>query len=146
MKKEYSAGIIVFYDLMVDDQIQRIYLILHYPRGHWDLPKGKLEKDETNMQAAIREVKEETGLEVTIIPGFEQSLSYMFKDQEGHLVQKTVTFFVGKSSTTDVSLSHEHINYQWLSLRDALKQVTYVNARQLLSMADQFLSGLESSG
>ncbi|MBA3954990.1 NUDIX domain-containing protein [Candidatus Dependentiae bacterium] len=138
MKKEYSAGIIVFYETQLPDRLERTYLILHYHKGHWDLPKGKLEGAETNLEAAVRELKEETGLTVTLIPHFEQSLSYLFKDNQGILVSKEVTFFLGKASTQSVILSPEHSSYEWLSLKDALKQVTYSNAQQMLRMADQY--------
>lgn len=143
MKKEYSAGIIVFHDVNKSDRIEREYLVLHYRKGHWDLPKGKLEGDETNIQAAERELMEETGLTVQIIPPFEQSLTYIFKDFDGMLVSKEVTFFVGKAANMDVTLSREHTDYQWMPLRDALKRVTYSNAQQLLSMADQFIGSFE---
>ena len=123
MKKEFSAGVIVYYEELVNDRIARMYLLLYYRHGYWDLPKGKLEKDETNLQAAIRELKEETGLEAMLLPGFEQSLSYMFKDPSGELVHKTVTFFVGIVNTKDVTLSHEHLSYKWLSVSDALQEL-----------------------
>lgn len=143
MKKEYSAGIIVFYEVPLADKIQREYLVLHYRKGHWDLPKGKLEGNETNIEAAVRELEEETGLTVSVFPTFEQSLSYIFKDFDGVLVSKEVTFFVGQANTQKVLLSREHTSYKWLPLRDALKEVTYANAQQLLSMADHFISSLE---
>jgi bis(5'-nucleosidyl)-tetraphosphatase len=139
MKKEYSAGVIVFYETQVDAAVERKYLILHYRKGHWDLPKGKLEDNETNLEAAVRELEEETGLTATLLPDFEQSLSYLFKDATGTLITKEVTFFIGKASTQEVTLSPEHTAYQWLSLKDALKQVTYSNAQQMLRMADQFI-------
>ena len=101
----------------------RMYLLLNYRRGYWDLPKGKLEKGETNLQAAIRELKEETGLGGEIHEGFEQSLSYMFKDPDGDLVQKTVTFFVGKASTKEVILSYEHLSYKWLPYKEAVAKI-----------------------
>lgn len=140
MKREYSAGVVVFYQETTDTE--RLYLLLHYPKGHWDLPKGKLEPGETALQAAQRELKEETGLTVAILPGFEQTLSYIFKDMQGNLITKQVTFFVGKSLTQQVTLSHEHLDYQWLALKPALAQVTYANAQQMLRMADQFIEKL----
>lgn len=139
MKKEFSAGVIVYYEDLINDRVVRLYLLLYYRHGYWDLPKGKLEEGETNLQAAVRELREETGLEADILPGFEQSLSYMFKDPTGELVHKTVTFFVGTVHTKEVALSHEHISYKWLSVRDALQELTYPNAQQVLAMADHFV-------
>lgn len=139
MKKEYSAGVIVFYEIQQEDRLDRKYLILQYHKGHWDLPKGKLEGHETHKEAAIRELQEETGLTATLMPHFEQSLSYLFKDLHGNLVSKEVTFFLGKAETQQVILSHEHLSYEWLSLKNALKQVTYANAQQMLRMADQYI-------
>ncbi len=143
MKREFSAGVIVYHNEIVNDRPVRMYLLLNYRRGYWDLPKGKLEKGETNKQAAIRELKEETGLEASIAEGFEQSLSYMFKDPSGELVHKTVTFFVGKSSTKEVTLSYEHLSYKWLPFKEAVEELTYVNAQQMLSMADHFVGTVE---
>ncbi len=139
MKREFSAGVIVYYNDIVNDQPVRMYLLLNYRRGYWDLPKGKLEKGETNLQAAIRELKEETGLEAHILEGFEQSLSYMFKDSDGELVQKTVVFFVGRASTRQVTLSYEHLSYKWLPYKEAVQELTYPNAQQILSMAEHFV-------
>ena len=146
MKKEFSAGVIVYYDEKVNDQPTRLYLLLNYRRGYWDLPKGKLEQGETNLQAAIRELKEETGLVAEIHEGFEQSLSYMFKDPDGDLVQKTVVFFVGKVETKEVILSHEHLSYKWLPYKETVQQLTYANAQQTLTMADHFVTTLVKHG
>ena len=142
MKREFSAGVVVYYDDIYNDQPVRLYLLLNYRRGYWDLPKGKLEKDETNLQAAVRELKEETGLEAVIHHGFEQTLSYMFKDPTGVLVHKTVTFFVGRASTKEVVLSHEHLSYKWLPYKEALEFLTYTNAQQIVAMADHFVEML----
>lgn len=143
MKKEFSAGVIVYYTDVVNDIPTRFYLLLLYRRGYWDLPKGKLEAGETNLQAAKRELKEETGLEAHIHEGFEQSLSYMFKDSTGSLVQKSVTFFVGHAEKHEVTISEEHLSYKWLPYRDAYRTLTYPNAQEILAMADHFVEALE---
>jgi len=137
MIKEHSAGVIVYH---VDQFNHRTYLLLHYISGHWDLPKGKLENHETEEQAAIRELHEETGLTGTIIPGFKQSLSYIFKNRDGSIVSKDVSFFVGPVTKQEITLSSEHIGYKWLPLRDALDQLTFKNAQQILKLADHYVT------
>jgi bis(5'-nucleosidyl)-tetraphosphatase len=138
MKHETSAGALVYkYN---KDTNSLWYLVLKTASGYWDFPKGKLEDAETPQEAAQREVKEETGLDIVLDTGFEQSLSYYFKDKQGILISKTVTFFVAPAPTQQhVTLSYEHLEHKWLTLQEALKQLTYNNARQLLVMADRFV-------
>lgn len=137
MKTEQSAGIVVYYHNPEDNKFY--YLLLHYIGGHWDLPKGKMEPGETLEEAAIREVFEETGLKVTPIPNFSESISYYFRNQNREMVDKSVTFFVGEVNKTDVQISHEHQGYEWLEVGPAFKRLTYNNARNLLSMVNQFV-------
>ncbi|MGE0207000.1 MAG: bis(5'-nucleosyl)-tetraphosphatase [Candidatus Babeliales bacterium] len=137
MIKEFSAGLVLY----TYKNNTREYLLLHYQSGHWDFPKGHIEPGESKYEAALRELKEETGLEATILDGFEESFSYFHhlpKTEE--LAHKTVYFFIGVASSKEVILSHEHINYVWLSFKEALKQLTYDNAQELLQKADDFLN------
>lgn len=156
MKEESSAGVILF-ALSTKDKSQEIsgnnnsensdnlenkeilYLLLNYPRGYWDLAKGKIEKGETKKETALRELKEETGLEAKLLDDFEQILHYYFKSPEGELIYKTVTYFVGETTDFNVTISHEHIGYEWVNLPKALSQLTYTNAQQVVSRADHFI-------
>jgi 8-oxo-dGTP pyrophosphatase MutT (NUDIX family) len=137
MRHERSAGIIAYYDDPTRER--RLYLMLRYPSRYWDFSKGRLEANEGNRDAAIRELHEETGLSVDLIPSFEYTVSYDFRDRDGVQVHKTVTFFVGKATDTQIILSVEHEEFAWLGLGEALKLLTYHNARQALQLADQFL-------
>lgn len=134
MIEQYSAGILVY--SIKDYEIQ--YLILHYVSGHWDFAKGKLEPGETKLQAAHRELSEETGLTAQVIPGFEESLTYIFKER-GKMIKKTVTFFVGKTEQQGIRLSREHQGYLWLPFEKAYEKLTYNNAKEMLKNADEFL-------
>lgn len=138
MIEQQSAGIITF--AKKDQEIN--YLILHYLSGHWDFAKGKLEPGETATQAAVRELQEETGLQATIIPGFEESLSYVFKER-GQMIHKTVTFFVGQTAQEPVKLSREHKAYAWLPFEQAHRELTYANAKVILDNAHQFIKKIE---
>ena len=135
MPQEKSCGAIVF--IRQKDGIK--YLLLHYDAGHWDFPKGKQEKNEKEEQTALREIKEETGLEdVELIDGFRESVKYFYKKNE-ETVFKEVIFFLAETHTDAVTLSNEHIGYAWVGYEHAEKKLTFNNAKELLGKANQFL-------
>ena len=135
MIKQNSAGIIVFREKKHNNE----YLLLHYESGHWDFPKGKIETGETELEAAKRELNEEAGIEAEIYDGFKKKIEYMFTNSSGELVSKSVVFFVGKAKTDNIKLSFEHIGYKWLPFDDAIKQLTYKTAREILEKANSFI-------
>lgn len=130
----FSAGIILFRA----QKNMHEYLVLHYPHGHWDLVKGKIEKGESQEQAALRELKEETGLTATLLDGFYEQYHYFFK-QDGNLIKKTVYFFMGETAGESVTLSAEHIGYAWLPFDQAMDRLTFENTQRVLEKAEQFL-------
>ena len=113
------------------------FLLLNYPTGHWDFVKGKIERGETLHQTAIRETKEETGIsDLEFVEGFEEKINYNFQF-EGELILKEVVFFLAKTKTPTVNVSHEHLDYAWLDYEKALQKVTYQNAKNILSKANR---------
>ena len=131
MSKEVSAGIVVFNNGK--------YLLLHYEAGHWDLPKGHVEKDENLKDAALRELEEETSIaNVEFIDKFKEHIHYFFK-RKGELVSKDVYFFLAKSKNQVVKLSEEHIAYEWLHFDKALEKLTFDTAKNVLRKAHEFL-------
>lgn len=140
--EQFSAGLVLY----TDNNKTREYLLLHYLSGHWDFPKGKIEPGESKEQAALRELKEETGLSADIVEGFERSLGYWFKDyKSGELVYKTVYFFIGYTDQTNVTLSSEHIDYIWLPYDQAHAYTTFENARHILEKVEYFLNAAQHS-
>ena len=134
MKEEVSAGIILF-----NDNEDRKFLLLNYPSKHWDFVKGKMENGETSHETALRETKEETGiLDVEFLDGFEEEIEYYFR-AENQDIHKKVIFFLGKTKTLDIILSHEHLDFIWLDYDNALNKITYENAKNLLKKSKKFL-------
>jgi len=135
MKEERSAGVVIF--LEKPEGIH--FLLLNYPTGHWDFVKGKIEEGENNHQTAIREAKEETGIsDLEFIEGFEEKINYNFQF-EGELIHKEVVFFLAKTKTSKVIVSHEHLDYAWLDYENALKKITYQNAKNILSKVNNLI-------
>ena len=135
MQKEISAGIVLYND--DNDEVQ--FLVLKYPGGHWDFVKGKMENSEEPKQTAIRETKEETGIiDVEFIDGFNEEISYTFyvKNEE---IDKKVIFYLGKTKSTEIVLSHEHLDFAWLNLKDAMDRITYENAKIVLTKENNLL-------
>ena len=136
MIEETSAGIVLFRK----EGSKNLFLLLHYPSGHWDFVKGKMEKDETIHETAIRETKEETGIiDVKFLDNFEEWIEYNFQYQ-GELVYKKVVFFLAETNTKDVKISHEHLNYTWMDYNTAIEKTTFDNAKTVLTKAQMLLS------
>jgi bis(5'-nucleosidyl)-tetraphosphatase len=133
--KEKSAGIILY----LEKPEGRLFLLLNYPTGHWDFVKGKIEQGEDEYQTAKRETKEETGIsDIEFIDGFKENINYNFQF-EGELIYKEVVFFLAKTKTETVKVSHEHLDYIWLNYNNAMKKITYQNAKNILSKANILL-------
>lgn len=139
-KIEKSCGVIVFRDC----ERSREFILLKYPEGHWDLPKGHVEKGESEKKTARREFTEETGInELEVFEGFREHITYTFYAAFPNLkgwIQKTVVFFVGRTSSCDeAQLSHEHHDFLWLPENEALEKLTYDNVKEIFKSALNFL-------
>jgi len=138
MPKEFSAGAVIF-----RRDTTRQYLLLHYEAGHWDFPKGNVERGETVETAARREVNEETGIrDIIFIPGFKQKVKYFYK-RGGKTIYKEVIYLLAETKTKDVKLSSEHIAFDWLDSKAAFERITFRSSKEVLQKAETYLSGLD---
>jgi 8-oxo-dGTP pyrophosphatase MutT (NUDIX family) len=136
MIEETSAGMVLF--RKEDSKI--LFLLLHYPSGHWDFIKGKMEKGESIHETAIREAKEETGImDITFLENFEEWINYDFQYQ-GELVHKKVVFFLAETKTKEVMISHEHLDYTWMDYNTSMEKTTFDNAKTVLTRAQMLLT------
>lgn len=138
---DISAGVIVFFQ---ENEACRFLLLLsrQTKRPLWEFPKGGVEPGETLLQAALRELQEETGLgpqEVRLVPGFEFLERYRFvigRGRDRTLVQKRVTYFLAEAVHRTVRVSEtETREHAWLDLEEALRRVRYRDRRRMLESA-----------
>ncbi|MBI4380388.1 MAG: NUDIX domain-containing protein [candidate division NC10 bacterium] len=134
MPREISAGMILFRRTP-----EPSYLLLHYESGHWDFPKGHIESGEDPEETAKRELQEETGIsEIHLLDGYKQALRYFFR-QKGIGIFKVVIFFLAETTQSEVTLSTEHVGFDWLPYDAALARLTFKNSRDLLIKANEHL-------
>ena len=136
MIEETSAGIVLFRK----EDSKTLFLLLHYPSGHWDFVKGKMEKNESTYETAIRETREETGItDQKFVKEFEEWIEYNFQ-HKGELIHKKVVFFLAETKTKDVIISHEHLDFIWVDYVSAMEKTTFDNAKTVLTKAQMLLS------
>jgi bis(5'-nucleosidyl)-tetraphosphatase len=142
-REERSAGVLLF---RIDpDSGRRRFLLLDYGK-YWDYPKGHVEEGEGDLAAARRELLEETGIaDAAIVDGFSHEIRYYFRSKRKGLVHKSVIFFLGKTESPEVRLSHEHVGFDWLEYEPALERLNYESAREVLREAQEYLTARERS-
>ncbi|HZK80035.1 MAG TPA: NUDIX domain-containing protein [Humisphaera sp.] len=136
-RQERSAGFVIFYQDAVagGDAAGVEFLLLDYGR-HWDFVKGHVEAGEGDLSAAIRELKEETGLSSPhLVAGFQREVTYFFRHKRHGLVRKTVVFFLARVDSRDVVISHEHAGFAFFPFEQAMQRLTFPTAREILRAA-----------
>ena len=114
--------------------IGRKVLMIQHPEGHWGFPKGHVEFDETDITAAKRELFEETGITLNFVldtKKYRYTIVYLCTEN-GIIVKKTVTFFLGVTCKTDVELNSHFKDYKWVDLEDINEMDLFEQYRQLL--------------
>lgn len=122
MKQEKSCGCIVMNE-------KNEILLVHHNLGHWGLPKGHMEAGETEVETAIREVKEETNIDVEVNEKFRYTQIYSPKED----VMKEVVFFLAKNVSDNGNPQLKEVSeVRWFNFDEAIETITYDNAKELL--------------
>jgi tRNA nucleotidyltransferase (CCA-adding enzyme) len=132
---EKSAGFLIF---RKENGVIR-YLFLTN-KGRYDVPKGVKQPGESDLTAALRELKEETGIVSSrLIPGLKWSKHY-FYTWGRDLVSKDVVYFLAETKDTKIRISDEHDGYSWLTKDEALARIRYKGLREILQDAEAALT------
>lgn len=130
MRQEKSCGCIIFNK---NNEI----LLIRSVKGHWGMPKGHVEPGETEIETAIREVKEETNLDVEIL---DENKKYKEQYSIAEDATKEVVYFLAKNKNHQIIPQKEEIqDIGWFTIEDAIQTITYDNSRELIQQVQKEL-------
>ncbi|HST05415.1 MAG TPA: NUDIX hydrolase [Chloroflexia bacterium] len=133
-RNEYSAGGVVF-RLSATGTGWDIVAVQRARHGDWSLPKGHLEAGETREQAAIREVKEESGIDARIISSLGET-DYFFRTTNGGLVHKTVYHFLLEATSDTLGGPNWEVSEsRWVNINEANNLLTYAKDIDIVARA-----------
>lgn len=138
MKREFSAGGIVL--RQAQDGTVEVLITKHSQNKHWSFPKGLIDPGQTTEEAALREVKEEGGIEAEILDkvGYSKYV-YAFN---GEKIFKIVTYFLMRYVSGDpCNHDWEVEEAGWYEPENALKQLTFSQDKELLKKAIEVRNG-----
>lgn len=131
---ERSCGAVVYRD---SADGRRFLLIKNKRSTHWGFPKGHVEAGETDMDTAVREVLEETGLHIRLLDGFCEKSTYTIQGR----IDKTVLIFLATTTDTRTVIQESEIeDYLWLDYNRCLSTLNYENDKAILKKAQAYLA------
>lgn len=137
-QRETSAGGVV-YRL---ESGAPLFLLIRDSYSNWGFPKGHLEQGERAEDAALREVREETGLTDLALRGRIDTIEWYFRFR-GRLIHKSCHFFLMQTTQTKTAPQRaEGITAcRWMGFDAAMESISYANARQVLQHAREIVTG-----
>ena len=129
---EYSSGAVLF----THQEGQRLYAVVTELSGNTGLPKGHVEAGESNEEAALREIYEETGIRARIMPGFEGELVY----PQGRGMLKHFYYFLASFDADQQFIAGDVVDAELLPYDQAMRKLSFMDVRQLLRRAEVFLN------
>jgi len=136
--RETSAGGVVF---RVPERGEPLFLLIRDSYRNWGFPKGHLESEELPDAAALREVREETGLDGLELRGEIETIDWYFRFR-GRLIHKVCHFYLMETTAADTRPQrNEGITAcRWMPIAQALETISYANARSVLQRAGDMVA------
>ena len=136
--RETSAGGVVF---RLPERGEPLFLLIRDSYRNWGFPKGHLENEELPDAAALREVREETGLDGLELRGEIETIDWYFRFR-GRLIHKVCHFYLMETTAADTRPQrNEGITAcRWMPIAQALETISYVNARSVLQRAGDMVA------
>lgn len=133
---EKSCGAVILYKDRNTNEYQ-VLLVKNHNGRFYSFPKGHVELRETEKETAIREVKEETDLDVRILNGFREVSDYCPFGK----IRKRVVFFLAVTKSNRIKIQESEIDsYNWIPLKEAEKGCTYDNDRRIIHKVRRFIA------
>ena len=119
-----------------------LFLLIRDSYQNWGFPKGHLESGERAEDAAMREVREETGIDDLALRGRIETIDWYFRFR-GQLIHKVCHFYLMETSQATTNPQHaEGITAcRWVAYDDARSAISYANARKVLGRAYEMIVG-----
>ncbi len=133
VKEQFSAGGVALRD---DGGVLKVAIVLMLPELRWQLPKGIIDPGETAEEAALREVREEAGIDCKLVEPIRR-IEYWFtttRDGEPIRVHKFVKFFLMQYISGHVSdHDYEVAEARWVSVDEAMNMLVFESEREVVS-------------
>jgi 8-oxo-dGTP pyrophosphatase MutT (NUDIX family) len=138
-KIQFSAGGVAF--RKQDGRID-VALISVGADNRWQLPKGLVDKGESTEDAAIREVREEAGIDTEIVTRIDKVEYWYFWKENGQRIRyhKFVYFYLLRYKAGDVrDHDHEVNEARWVDIDDAIKMLAFDNEKKIMEKAKELI-------
>lgn len=135
MNHEKSCGAIVYRKHYGNTEI---LLIKHIKSGYWSFPKGHMEEGESETQTAVREIKEETNVDISIDDAsFRETVVFTPRRD----TRKEVVYFVARATSFDCKPQEEEIaELRWVEISQAASHLAYDNDKLIVNKVRAFLA------
>ena len=140
LKQVKSVGAVI-----INPQNQ-VLIMFQKQNRYWELPKGKMESGENEMETLKREIEEETGIkDLKVFKDSKNSFSYKFT-LHGYIINKRNIYYIATVKNSNIRISHEHLRYKWVNINQVNNFFKHINQKILINKVKAYIKehGLSS--